>query len=152
MRLFQTQSEEPEIKPLPEIAPPPATGSINWVLAGGVVVFLAIAGSFLYFSSRGTGSSPTGATAPTSIVPEAQGGGEQPALGRAIGEVKEGEVPNVAGARLDEAIGALEHAGLSYIVVETDSVDGTPGVVASQDPAAGTRGSNTSVTLVVPRG
>ena len=49
------------------------------------------------------------------------------------------------------AILALEQAGLSYVVVETDSAEGTPGVVASQNPAPGTKGgSSTSVTLVVP--
>jgi beta-lactam-binding protein with PASTA domain len=54
--------------------------------------------------------------------------------------------------RVDDAIVALEQAGLSYVIVETDGVGGTPGVVTSQDPAAGTEGSgSTSVTLVVPR-
>jgi transcriptional regulator with XRE-family HTH domain len=150
MRLFQNQTEDPEIKPLPEIAPAPATGSINWLLASGVVIFLLIAGSFLYFSSQGSDPSVTTDDLATP-APEAQGGGEPP-LGRPIGEVTEGEVPDVAGAQLDEAIAALEQAGLSYIVVETDTVQGTAGVVASQDPAPGTQGNDTSVTLVVPRG
>ena len=54
MRLFQAQTEEPApFTPLPEVRRRPATGSMNWLLAGGVLAFLAIAGIFLYFSSGG---------------------------------------------------------------------------------------------------
>ena len=77
MRLFQAQTEEPAFTPLPEVKSPPATGSMNWLLAGGVVAFLAIAGIFLYFSS-GSGDSATVKSNPKSaptIAREAQGGG-----------------------------------------------------------------------------
>lgn len=156
MRVFQSQAEEPPaFKPLPEIQAPPATGSMSWLLAGGVLFFLLIAGIFLYYSSGGTsGKTPktTAISAPT-ITAEASGGGPAPAIGRAPGEVKKGTVPDLKDVRLDDALAALSQAGLSYVVVETDKVTGQAGVVASQDPAPGTKGgSSTSVTLVVPRG
>ena len=65
--------------------------------------------------------------------------------------MKKGTVPDLTSVRLDDALAALTQAGLSYVVVETDKAKGTPGVVASQDPAPGTKGGqSTSVTLVVP--
>jgi transcriptional regulator with XRE-family HTH domain len=155
MRLYQAQ-EEPEIKPLPEIRAAPASGSMNWTLAGIVAAFLIIAGAFLYLSSRGDGDGGTrvqGDQALPTLAPEGEGGGPQPGLGRAIGAVEKDVVPDVAGARLDDAIVALEQAEIDYVVVETDTVDGTPGVIATQNPSPGTHANNsTSVTLVVPRG
>jgi transcriptional regulator with XRE-family HTH domain len=152
MRMFQAQEEPPEIKPLPEIRPAPATGAMNWALAAGVVVFLGIAGIFLYLSNRGDGDGTSSSTLPVpTITTEGQGGGERPALGRPVGDVKKGTVPDLNGVRVDDALAALGQAELNYVVVETEA-GGTPGVVAAQDPAPGTKaGGETSVTLVVPR-
>lgn len=154
-RLFRHQADEPRITPLPEIAPPPASGSINYMMAAGVGVFLLIAGAFLYLSTRaGGGGGPSAAakTTPT-VAPEALGGGPAPAVGKPLGQIEKGVVPDLKDARLDDALGALQLAGLSYVVVETATVGGTPGIIASQDPAPGTKaGSKTSVTLVVPKG
>jgi transcriptional regulator with XRE-family HTH domain len=153
MRVFQTQTEEPVFKPLPEVRPTPATGSMNWLLAGGVLAFLAVAGIILYLTGGGDGSTPSANRPTASITTEAIGGGPQPAIGKPIGEVKKGTVPDLKDVRLDDAITAIGQAGLTYVVVETDKVQGTPGVVSSQDPDPGTKGgSSTSVTLVVPRG
>jgi len=153
MRLFQTQTEEPPaFKPLPEIQAPAATGSMSWLLAGGVLLFLLIAGIFLYYSSGGGGEPKTTAITSPTITAEASGGGPAPVAGRAVGEIKKGIVPDLKDVQLDDALAALSQAGLSYVVVETDKVSGQPGVVASQDPAPGTKGGgSTSVTLVVPR-
>lgn len=153
MRVFRAKQEEPEFKPLPEIPAPAPTGSINWVLAGAVVVFLAVAGVFVYLSSDSGGGNETVVTQPTVAV-EAEGGGPQPDLPRPLdpNAVEAGVVPDLSNVRVDDALAALDHAGLSYVVVETDSVQGEPGVVVSQDPQPGTEGgSETSVTLVVPR-
>jgi transcriptional regulator with XRE-family HTH domain len=156
MRMFQAQTEEPpeQFKPLPEIRPAPATGRVNWWLAGAVMAFLAVAGIFLYLSSRGGSDSATvtAQSTPTAGA-EAQGGGPPPQLGRAVGDVTKGTVPDLKDVKLEEAIAALGQAGLNYVVVETAGVTGSPDIIASQDPAPGTKaGSDTSVTLVVPRG
>lgn len=152
MRLFRTQTEEPELRPLPEVPAAPATGNMNFVLAGAVMVLLLLAGVFLYFSRGDGDDGGSVVNQPLPIVsPEGQGGGDV-AAGRPVGDIVEGEVPDLAGVLVDDALLALEQAGLNYVVVETD-VEGTPGLVASQDPAPGTEaGSSTSVTLVVPRG
>lgn len=153
MRVFQNQADEPEFKPLPEVRPTPATGSMNWVLAAGVLAFLAIAGIVVYMTSGGgDGSSPSVNRPAASVTTEAIGGGAQPAVGKPIGEVKKGTVPDLKDVRLDDAITAIGQAGMTYVVIETDKVAGTPGVVASQDPAPGSKGGgSTAVTLVVPR-
>ena len=154
MRQFQTQTEEPAFKPLPEIAAPAATGSMNYFLAGGVVIFLVVAGAFLYLSGGG-GGAKTAKTAPKSsstVTTEAQGGGPRPASGKPLGEIKKGTVPDLVDVRLDDALSALQQAGLSFVVIETDKAKGAAGIVSSQDPSPGTKGGqSTSVTLVVPR-
>ncbi len=154
MRLFQSQTEEPVIRPLPEVMAAPSTANMNVVLAGVVLVLLLFAGAFLFFSRGGgdDGKNVTNNPSPT-VTTEGQGGGvQQPGVGKPIPEIKEGEVPDLTGVRSDDAILALEQAGLNYVVVETDNTDGAAGIVASQDPAGGTKGgSKTSVTLVVPR-
>jgi hypothetical protein len=156
MRQFHAQTEEqaPAVRPLPEIPAPPATGTMNWLLAGGVLVILLVVGIFLYLSSDGNGTDGgTGASAQPTITTEASGGGPRPVVGRAVGEITKGTVPDLTEVGLDDAMAALSEAGLSYVVVETDAAEGQPGIVTSQDPAPGTKGnSTTSVTLVVPRG
>ena len=59
MRVFQTQTEEPAFQPLPEVRPTPATGQMNWILAVGVLAFLAVAGIVLYLTSGGGSATPT---------------------------------------------------------------------------------------------
>lgn len=154
MRMFHAQQEEtPEFKPLPEIRQAPATGNMNWALAAGVVVFLAVAGIFLYLSSRGSSPNTNVQAQGTPTAVEAQGGGPPPQLGKAPGVVAQGVVPDLKDVNLDEAISTLDQAGLSYVIVETDTVTGSPNTVSSQDPAPGTQAKDgTSVTLVVPRG
>jgi transcriptional regulator with XRE-family HTH domain len=145
-----TEEQPAAIKPLPEIRPAPATGAMNWPLAGGVLVLIIIAGAFVWLSSRGDDSGGGGTATNTPVSGEALGGGPQP--GRPVGEVEKGVVPNLAGVSVDAALDALAQAELDYIIVETDAVEGTPGIVASQDPAPGSEpNGDASVTLVVPR-
>lgn len=153
MRLFQSQTEEPLIRPLPEVAGPQPTANMNFVLAGVVLVVLLFAGAFMFLSRGGGDGGETVKNPLPTITTEGRGGGvQQPGVGKPIPEIKKGEVPDLVGVRSDDAILALEQAGLSYVIVETDSASGTAGVVASQDPAPNTKGgSKTSVTLVVPR-
>lgn len=150
MRVFQTQTEEPVIRPLPEVAAPQATANMNYVLAGVVAVLLLLAGAFLFFSRGDGDGTETVTNSPSTVVVEGQGGGDT-GVGRPVGDITEGEVPDLAGVATEDAILALEQAGLNYVVVETQSAEGAPGVVVSQSPPAGTEGgSDTSVTLVVP--
>ena len=162
MRAMKAQEEEataPDIKPLPEIKATPATGNINWPLAAGVAVFIAIIGAFVWLSASNDGGDPDDLLGvaptplPTQLPTEGQGGGLPPALGRPVGEVEEGVVPDLNGVRVDDAMLALAQAEIDYLIVETDAVEGTPGVVTSQSPEPGTDADgDTSVTLVVPRG
>ncbi|MEX2247301.1 MAG: helix-turn-helix domain-containing protein [Dehalococcoidia bacterium] len=151
MRQFLAQEEEQQpIKPLPEIRPPAASGSINWTLAGAVLLVLLVAGFFVYNASRGG----DGGAASVTIEPingnEAEGGGPPPA-GRAVGDIEQGIVPDLTSVSISDAIAALDTAEIAFVIVETGSVEGQPGVVLSQDPAAGTEATgDTSVTLVVP--
>ena len=152
LRAMQASTEEPAaIKPLPEIKPAPATGAMNWPLAGGVLVILLIAGMFVWLSSRG-GNDGTPDTATNNTPASSEGLGGGPVTGRPVGEVETGVVPDLTGVSVDAALDALTQAELDYLIVETDAVDGTPGIVASQDPAPGTEANgDESVTLVVPR-
>jgi transcriptional regulator with XRE-family HTH domain len=155
MRAFQAQAEEPPaFQPLPQVSTPSPTGSMSWLLAGGVLLFLLVAGIFLYMSSGGGGGKTSDlAGAAATVVPEASGGGPAPAVGKVPGDVKKGVVPDLKDLRLDDALAQLDAAGLSFVVVETDQASGQAGIVLSQDPSPGTKGnSSTSVTLVVPRG
>jgi transcriptional regulator with XRE-family HTH domain len=152
LRAMQATAEEPAaIKPLPEIRPSPATGAMNWPLAGGVALVLLIAGIFVWFTNRGDDGVPEAASNGTAVTGgEGLGGG--PVTGRPVGQVEKGVVPDLGGVSVDAALDALTQAELDYVVIETDAVDGTPGIVASQDPAPGTDANgDQSVTLVVPR-
>jgi transcriptional regulator with XRE-family HTH domain len=158
MGVFRAQTEEPAapaFKPLPEITAPAATGQMSWLMAGGVLVALAIIGGFLWYSSGTPATQTVKTKSPVAAVTtEALGGGQRPAVGKPPPtDIKKGTVPDLKDVRLDDALTALGQAGLSYVVVETAGTPGTPGVVASQDPAPGTKGgASLSVTLVVPRG
>ena len=154
MRVFQsTPEDQPTFQPLPEVRPNPATGSMNWLLAVGVLAFLAIAGIVFYLTSGGADGRKSAITPQPTISTEAQGGGARPAVGKPVGQIKKGTVPDLKDVRLDDAVTALGEAGIGYVVIETDKAKGTAGVVASQDPPAGTKGGqSTAVTLVVPRG
>ena len=152
MRTMQAAEEPAEIKPLPEVHQSPATGAMNWPLAGGVLALLIVVGGVFWLTNRGDDGGPT--AEPQAVATgqtEGLGGGARP--GRPVGDVEEGVVPNLAGVSVEAALDALTQAEIDYVIVETDTADGTPGIVVSQDPAAGTKaGGRTSVTLVVPGG
>ena len=150
IRLQASAAEPAEIKPLPEVRTAPPSGSINWPLAGAVLVLVLIAGGFVWMSSRG-GDDGSPAVQSTPVAGEARGGGAGP--GRTVGDVEKGVVPDLSGVSVNAAVDALTQAEISYVIVETDTATGTPGIVSSQDPAPGERVSGgNSVTLVVPKG
>jgi transcriptional regulator with XRE-family HTH domain len=153
LRGYQEREAPVDVKPLPEIRPAPASGAINWPLAGAVLLFVLIAGGLLFWSSRGDdGGDDTTTTTQTPPATEGEGGGLQPAAGRPVGEIEKGTVPDLTGVRLDDARIALDQAEIDYLIIETEA-SGTPGIVTSQQPPGGTdAGDRTAVTLIVPRG
>jgi transcriptional regulator with XRE-family HTH domain len=91
IRLQASAAEPAEIKPLPEVRTAPPSGSINWPLAGAVLVLVLIAGGFVWMSSRG-GDDGSPAVQSTPVAGEARGGGAGP--GRTVGDVEKGVVPD----------------------------------------------------------
>jgi cytoskeleton protein RodZ len=173
---------EPEVAPLPEISRPTTPGlSINWVVAGIVVLFLLAAGLLLYRSgSQGEGggiipgrptAAPTAGQAieaapppvePTIEPPPAEASPEEglPAestppeapQGRPIEPTEPGVVPDFDGATLDASLTVLNEKGMSYVVIEVDNRDVPQGLVFDQSPAPDTKlQDDESVTLVVSR-
>jgi len=159
---------EPEVAPLPEISRPTTPGlSVNWVVAGIVVLFLLAAGLLLYRSggSEGGGGGiipnrPTEAPTTESVVeaapPPVEPTIEAPPAETPIGEVSPTEtlpaeqpqgrpieptepdtVPDFDGAALDAALAVLQDKGMDYVLVEVDNRDVPEGLVFDQSPAPG---------------
>ena len=107
LRAMQAATAEPaEIKPLPEVRQSPATGAINWPLAVGVSILIAIAGGFVWLSSRNGNDGPkTNVQASSTAITEGLGGGARP--GRPVGVVQKGIVPDLAGVSVEAALDAL---------------------------------------------
>jgi cytoskeletal protein RodZ len=173
---------EPEVAPLPEISRPTTPGlSVNWVVAGIVVLFLFAAGLLLYRTgSQGESGglipgqptpAPTSASAveiapppveptvesPPEAVPTQEGlpieatPAEQP-QGRAIEPTDPGVVPDFEGAALDAALAVLQDKGMDYVVIEVENRDVPQGLVFDQSPAPNSKlKQDESVTLVVSR-
>lgn len=165
MRIYPEKGREPEIAPLPQVSKPaPPALSMNWIVAGGVVLLLLVAGFLLYGgpgdSDRGSvpaeevaGSSVNrtegaGAEAPDSeAIATAEGAPSAPtATGPAV------PVPDVTGLGLREALPVLSQQGMRCVIMEvfTDRTDEE--VVVAQSPAAGSEApAGTTVTLTVSR-
>lgn len=173
---------EPEVAPLPEISHPTTPGlSVNWVVAGIVVLFLFAAGLLLYRTgSEGEGGGlipgqPTPAPTAASVVeiapppveptlesppeeaPTEEGlpieatPAEQP-QGRAIEPTEPGVVPDFEGAALDASLAVLQDKGMDYVVIEVENRDVPQGLVFDQSPAPNSKlKDEESVTLVVSR-
>jgi len=161
LRLFPQQPLEPELRPLPELGKPAAPAfSINWLVAGVVVVLLLGAGLLLYRSNSG------GEEAATSVpaASEVEGASEEaapavveptplPAIARPVGPVIPGRVPDLQSVDVESALAALQEADISYVVIEVKNDDVPRGLVFQQSPAPGSKADpRTPVTLVVSRG
>jgi transcriptional regulator with XRE-family HTH domain len=164
---------EPDVTPLPEISRSTASAlSINWVVAGIVVLFLLAAGLLLYRSgSEGDGGgliagSPTAVPAaegaieappppvePTVEVPPEEAFPPEEAQGRPIEPTAADVVPGFEGAALDAALAVLGGKGMKFVVIEVENKDIPEGLVFDQSPAPGSQlEGDESVTLVVSRG
>ena len=155
---------EPELAPLPELNRPVTPAfTINWVVAGAVILFLLGLGLLLYQSgSGGDEAALPGAPAvqaPAQEQPQAAEpapavqGEQQPAtVGEPIAPVEAGLVPDFRGALLEDALDVLRQQEMDYVVVEVDNPDVAPGLVFDQSPAPGTKPKDDQpVTLVVSR-
>ena len=162
---------EPEVPPLPELSRPPTpVFSVNWAVAGIVILFLFAAGLLLYRSGSGgedaTPAEPlavatTAAEVAEQPAPEleatAAAPSEQEAEGRAgrsvVAGAATGTVPDFEGFDLESALVVLRDRGFDYVVVEVDNTDVPEGLIFDQNPAPGTDSEGDAVvTLVVSRG
>jgi len=159
IRLYPEKGREAaELEPLPQVSKPaPPALSMNWIVAGGAVLVLMLAGFLLY--SIGSGGDKPGAQ--QAVVAEAtkvQGEGAeqstpptQPTSAASV-EAEPVGAPNVMGGSLHDALSSIYSQGLTYVVVMIDD-DAPEGQILSQSPAAGEKVSTgTPVTLVVSRG
>jgi len=164
---------EPEVPPLPELSRPPTpVFSVNWAVAGIVILFLFAAGLLLYRSgSGGEDSTPaeplavatTAAEVAERPAPELEATGAPPSGQEAEAQARlersmvagaaTGTVPDFEGFDLDSALTVLRERGFDYVVVEVDNTDVPEGQIFDQNPAPGTESEGDAVvTLVVSRG
>ena len=157
---------EPELAPLPELNRPTTPAfSINWVVAGVVILFLLGAGLLLYRSGSGNKDSalPGAPAAPAAEVPAQEQPEAAPPVesseapppataGQPIAPVEPGVVPKFTGALLEDSLAVLDQQGMDYVVIEVDNPDVAPGLVFDQSPAPGTEPKEGQpITLVVSR-
>jgi cytoskeletal protein RodZ len=164
---------EPEVPPLPELSRPPTpVFSINWVVAGVVILFLFAAGLLLYRSGSGgdngtaaeplavattaveAAEGPPAELEATGVVPSEEGSSPEAGVqGSPIPEAPSGTVPDFEGSDLQSALAVLQDRGLDYVVVEVKNTDVPEGLIFDQNPAPGAEaGSDDVITLVVSRG
>ena len=155
-----------ELAPLPQVtkSAPPAL-SLNWIVAGGVILVFLLAGALLYRmgsdkepgASEGVGVSaqatqPAGEGAeqlnPSAVLqPTAETTNQEPV------EAQEVVVPDVNGAMGMDALVSVKGAGLTYVVVRIYDDELPAGFVLSQSPSADSKAhTGDPVTLVISRG
>ncbi|MDO8615171.1 MAG: helix-turn-helix domain-containing protein [Dehalococcoidia bacterium] len=145
--------DEPRLEPLPEVKQP-RTWNMSGVIAIAVVGFLIMIVVALYsvgredsnpaFISGRALDTTSGQNGGTIVPPEGEGGSAEG--GPAIA------LPDFAGGSLQDAVGVIERAGATYIVVEIRGGDVPTGQVVDQAPPPGTAvGAGDLVTITVAR-
>ena len=154
--------------PLPHVSrPAPPALSLNWLVAGGVVLVLLLAGILLY---RGTGQGKSGGVPASEVVasPVAamEGGGAEapsndvagavstptPSEDEAV-EAQPVKMPDLRGSTLVDALHKIEDEGLDCVIMQVYSKSVPANVVISQSPSPGSKASaDDVVTLTVSRG
>jgi len=144
---------EPELPPLPDVA---REGFIplvqpSWIIAGGVVIVLVIAGLFMFWS-RSDDSEPSVQTnGPQTVRPVGEGS-DNPSTGVPPVDIQSGEVPDVRGQTALVGIHAITEAGLRFFVVEVENDGVDAETVFQQSPSPGTSvDEGTVVTLMISR-
>jgi cytoskeletal protein RodZ len=155
-----------ELAPLPQVTkPPPPALSLNWIVAGGVILVFLLAGALLYRLGSGGGNEMPSEVAVNAVATQPAGEGAEAvnpntAL-QPTGEAPEQEmvepqpadVPDVAGAMGFDALARVQAAGLTYVVVRVYDDTVQEGFVISQSPSAGDSArTGDPITLLISRG
>jgi transcriptional regulator with XRE-family HTH domain len=168
LQLHPEKGRQPaELAPLPQVtkAPPPAL-SMNWIVAGGVILVFLLAGVLLYHIGSGGG---TGAPATQGVVAQAtvaHGEGAEQLDQTAVGEptaeataqgaaAQAGSVtvPDVRGTAGLQALADILGRGLTFVVVRVNNDNVAAGLVINQSPSPDSKvKAGDPVTLIVSDG
>jgi cytoskeletal protein RodZ len=166
LRLYPEKGREPDMAPLPQVSrPAPPALSLNWIVAGGVVLVLLLAGILIYRSGSGENGGVPAKEAAASPAAMQGAGAEAPAQGVA-GAVStptssEGEatqaptvkMPDLRGSTLVDALRRINEEGLDCVIMQVYSKSVPVDVVINQSPSPGSGASaDAVVTLTVSRG
>jgi transcriptional regulator with XRE-family HTH domain len=165
LRFYPEKGRQPaELAPLPQVTkPPPPALSLNWVVAGGVILVFLLAGALIYRVSSGGGeSAPSSDVGVSALATQPAGEGAEALDPNAVLQPTESTqpetavdvtVPDVDGAMGMDALVQVKAAGLSYVVIRLYDDQVPEGFVISQSPSANsTARTGDPVTLVISRG
>ena len=167
LRLHPEKGREPDMTPLPQVSrPAPPALSLNWIVAGGVVLVLLFVGVLLYRSGPGENGGVPAQEAAVSPAAAMEGAGaEVPSQGvagiastptAAEDEAVAAEpvkMPDVRGSTLPDALRTINEQGLECVIMQVYSKDVPADVVINQSPSPGSEASaDAVVTLTVSRG
>ena len=155
-----------ELAPLPQVTkPPPPALSLNWIVAGGVILVFLLAGALIYRMGSGGDKGSTGASSVSVVATQpASEGAEQVNPATALQPTAEANqqesveaqpvtVPDIRGAMGMDALVSVREAGLAYVVITVYDDEVTAGFVISQSPSPNDKArTGDPVTLVISRG
>jgi cytoskeletal protein RodZ len=154
-----------ELAPLPQVTkPPPPALSLNWIVAGGVVLVFLLAGALLYrLGSAGDNGSTDASSVSVVATQPASEGAEQVNPATALQPTAEANqpsveaqpitVPDIRGAMGMDALVSVREAGFTYVVISVYDDEVPAGFVISQSPSPNDKArTGDPVTLVISRG
>ncbi|HUS82946.1 MAG TPA: helix-turn-helix domain-containing protein [Dehalococcoidia bacterium] len=155
-----------ELAPLPQVtkSPPPAL-SLNWIVAGGVILVFLLAGALIYRMSSGGEPGPSADVGVSAQATQPVGEGAEQLNPNAVlqptveptqqqsVQAEDVTVPDVNEAMGMDALVKVKGAGLTYVVVRVYDDEVPEGFVISQSPSPNsTARAGEPVTLVISRG
>ena len=167
LRLYPEKGREPDMTPLPQVSrPAPPALSLNWIVAGGVVLVLLLAGILIYRSGSGENRGVPAKEAAASPAAAMEGAGaEAPAQGVAgavstptsseseATQAPPVKMPDLRGSTLVDALRRINEEGLDCVIMQVYSKSVPVDVVINQSPSPGSKASaDAVVTLTVSRG
>jgi len=155
-----------ELAPLPQVTkPPPPALSLNWIVAGGVILVFLLAGALLYRMGSGDEKQVPADVGVSAVATLPAGEGAEvvnpstaleptsEATQQETVEAQPVAVPDVAGAMGMDALSRVRAAGLTYVVVKVYDDEVPAGFVISQSPSPNDEArTGDPVTLVISRG